>query len=217
MTGYPGMAEKPAEEVKALRKTQMAARMKLRRRVVKERWESEPEAVIERIEARLVEIIEEKERKKTVASNVPPTPAEVQVSIDQIEGFLKIVHNMILEKTGWKGFTMLGGPTPNMGGALGVNVYACGVTPAGNDFKDSHPKWDEEVSQRFIMFLKRCFTRSDRDAMAMPEDDIPDLDLDNLFSMPDSDDKAAPPPPAQPARKTKKRNQPAKPRCGTNS
>jgi hypothetical protein len=43
-------------------------------------------------------------------------------SIEELEQVLKIVHDAIEEKMGWKGVTILGGPLPNKGGEIVVET-----------------------------------------------------------------------------------------------
>ncbi|KAJ7127932.1 hypothetical protein C8R44DRAFT_873708 [Mycena epipterygia] len=107
-----------------------------------------------------------------------------------MEGVFERLHTLIKEKTGWVGFTMLGGPMPNVGGQLMVNVYHCGESPAGHSFKDSHPAWNANVGSQFTEFLHRCFSRATRDTMALPEPEDP---FDDLIGMSGSEsDSPAP-------------------------
>ncbi|KAJ7633979.1 hypothetical protein B0H17DRAFT_1149814 [Mycena rosella] len=92
------------------------------------------------------------------------------------------LHALIAEKTGWVGISLFGGPTPNDRGNLNFTLLSSGVTPAGNNFPDSHPNWEQDVGKHFSEWLRRCFSRAERDAMALQSSDI----LDDLLAMPTS-------------------------------
>ncbi|KAJ6472971.1 hypothetical protein DFH09DRAFT_1343678 [Mycena vulgaris] len=176
--------QRPPEGVKRKLKEQASARMTMWRRVTVAAFEAESDAVKEEMEAELQKI---KAAKLSATADAKLTPELAQMSIHQLEGIIDRIHALIMEKTGWKGFTMLGGPTPNEGGALSYTVYSCGFSPAGNSFKESHPEWGTAVAEIFSEWLKRCFNRSARDAMALA--DGKDI-LEDLLPMeePESDD-----------------------------
>ncbi|KAJ7617563.1 hypothetical protein B0H17DRAFT_1220106 [Mycena rosella] len=109
------------------------------------------------------------------------TPESAQLSLDQLEAIVRRLHMLIAEKTGWVGISLFGGPTPNDGGNLNFTLLSSGVTPAGNNFPDSHPNREQDVGKRFSEWLRRCFSRAERDAMALQSSDI----LDDLLAMPD--------------------------------
>ncbi|KAJ6457461.1 hypothetical protein DFH09DRAFT_1349642 [Mycena vulgaris] len=164
----------PGESDKQKLKDQASARMRMWRWVTMAVFEAESDTVKGDMEADLVKI---KTSRATTQEPIKLTPALAQMSLDQLEGIMDRIHALILAKTGWVGFSMFGGPTPNAAGALRYSIYSCGFSPAGNTFKDSHPDWKEGVAERFTEWLHRCFTRSDRDAMALldPEDILEDL------------------------------------------
>ncbi|KAJ7632052.1 hypothetical protein B0H17DRAFT_1149999 [Mycena rosella] len=87
------------------------------------------------------------------------TPESAQLSLDQLEAIVRRLHALIAENTG----------------------LSSGVTPAGNNFPDSHPNWEQDVGKCFSEWLRRCFSRAERDAMALQSSDI----LDDLLAMPD--------------------------------
>ncbi|KAJ6527566.1 hypothetical protein DFH09DRAFT_1414143 [Mycena vulgaris] len=169
--------QRPPEGVKRKLKEQASARMTMWRRVTVAAFEAESDAVKEEMEAELQKI---KAAKLSATADAKLTPELAQMSIHQLEGIIDRIHALIMEKTGWKGFTMLGGPTPNEGGALSYTVYSCGFSPAGNSFKESHPEWGTAVAE--------IFNRSARDAMALADGKDILEDLLPMEEEPESDD-----------------------------
>ncbi|KAJ7736137.1 hypothetical protein B0H16DRAFT_1730981 [Mycena metata] len=190
--------ETPAEEIKVQLKAQASARLSARRAVSRSLLAEEEDEVKRELEEELNKI---KRLKLEGKMDEKLTPESAQRSLDQLQGIVDRFHQILREKTGWVGFTMVGGPTPNAGGALSMQVFSSGLTPAGHTFKQVHPDWKGAVSLNFTEFLRRCFTRSERDAMALPEPD----ELDDLLSMSDDDKEEAPslpPKPIAPKRKS---------------
>ncbi|KAJ7026988.1 hypothetical protein C8F04DRAFT_1238364 [Mycena alexandri] len=180
--------ERPAAEVKRRLSAEASARLSARRAVSRTLLAEETDEVKQELEDELNKIKQLKLEGKTEEKL---TPESAQRSLDQLEGIIDRFHQILREKTGWVGFTLVGGPTPNAGGALSMQVFSSGLTPAGHTFKQVHPDWKGAVSVNFTQFLKRCFTRSERDAMALPEAD----DLDDLLQMSDEEQEEAPSPP----------------------
>ncbi|KAJ7443662.1 hypothetical protein B0H11DRAFT_2250580 [Mycena galericulata] len=149
--------EEPAPALKATIKQQASARLSARRAVSQKLFDAEMDEVKKKVKLELERV--KKAKLENKAEDVELTPELAQLSIDQLEGIIDRLHSLIMEKTGWVGFTMLGGPTP----------YSCGTSPNGNTFKDSHPDWNEGVSSIFVEFLRRRFPRALRDAMALPD------------------------------------------------
>ncbi|KAJ7770721.1 hypothetical protein B0H16DRAFT_1452136 [Mycena metata] len=172
--------ETPGVELKKTLREQSAVRMTVMRRVTRALVDEEEPDVLERLEQEIVRL---KELSSTEASS-ELTPERAQRSLDQLEGIVSNFHKILNEKTGWVGFTMVGGPTPNAGGALSLQVFSSGLTPAGHTFRQAHSNWKTAVSSPFTEFLKKCFPRSVRDAMALPD---PVEDLDDLLKMSDDD------------------------------
>ncbi|KAJ7282325.1 hypothetical protein C8J57DRAFT_1499313 [Mycena rebaudengoi] len=156
-------------------------RMKMRREVVAEMWGAESEARRQfyRDEAA-------KQRKKGCEEvavgegndDVRRRPEELQASIQELEGVLKMVHDAIEQKTGWKGMTVVGGPMPEKGGDLVVEAYCFGVSAAGRNLSQGHPRWTEGVVDPAFQWLRQCFPRSDRVkwALTTEENDMGDID-----------------------------------------
>ncbi|KAJ7016316.1 hypothetical protein C8F04DRAFT_1281913 [Mycena alexandri] len=181
--------ETPAEEIKIQLKTQASARLSARRAVSRTLLAEEEDEIKQRLEEELNKIKSLKLEGKT---DEKLTPESAQRSLDQLEGIVDRFHQILREKTGWVGFTMVGGPTPNAGGALSMQVFSSGLTPAGHTFKQVHPDWKGAVSLNFTEFLRRCFARSERDAMALPEPDEPEEE--DLLAMSDEEEAPSPPP-----------------------
>ncbi|KAJ7449699.1 hypothetical protein B0H11DRAFT_2247041 [Mycena galericulata] len=190
--------EEPAPALKATIKQQASARMSARRAVSQKLFDAETDDVKTKVKLELERVKKAKLENKT--EDVELTPELAQLSIDQLEGIIDRLHSLIMEKTGWVGFTMLCGPTPRAGGALGVVVYSCGRSPNGNTFKDSHPDWNEGVSSIFVEFLRRRFPRALRDAMALPDP------VDSVKTDGEDDQADVEEPPAKPKPKKQKDN-----------
>ncbi|KAJ7434080.1 hypothetical protein B0H11DRAFT_2258699 [Mycena galericulata] len=190
--------EEPAPALKATIKQQASARLSARRAVSQKLFEAETDEVKTKVKLELERVKKAKLENKT--EDVELTPELAQLSIDQLEGIIDRLHSLIMEKTGWVGFTMLGGPTPRAGGALGVVVYSCGTSPNGNTFKDSHPDWNEGVSSIFVEFLRRRFPRALRDAMALPDP----VDSVKMDCEDDQDDGEEPPAKSKPKKQKDK-------------
>ncbi|KAJ6565430.1 hypothetical protein B0H10DRAFT_1965643 [Mycena sp. CBHHK59/15] len=131
-------------------------RMRLRTRVIRAMWAEAPTAEREACEA-----IAEKEKTQPLnEQSVPedePTPAEYQLAIDETGEVFHRVHELVSHKAGWKGFTIVGGPNPRLGGALSMKIICEGVSPAGNDFQAAHASFEESVGIPFQQWLKRVF------------------------------------------------------------
>ncbi|KAJ7709413.1 hypothetical protein B0H16DRAFT_1745814 [Mycena metata] len=78
-------------------------------------------------------------------------------SIHESWDVVKKVHKILEKMTGWYGFTMWGGPNPEIGGELSMKSVSFGLTPAGNDFEQSHASFEKDVEVPFQHYLRRCF------------------------------------------------------------
>ncbi|KAJ6570799.1 hypothetical protein DFH09DRAFT_1312845 [Mycena vulgaris] len=172
-----GEGEDPDEGVKRTLKEQVSARMKMWRQVTIAAVAAESDEVKQQLEEELQRI----KCLKGAPQVEKLTPELAQMSLDQLEAIIERIHALVLAKTGWVGFTMLGGPMPNTSGALKYSIYSCGHSPAGNTFRDAHPDWAGAVALKFHEWLRRCFSRSARDAMALRD---PEDLLDGLMAMP---------------------------------
>ncbi|KAJ7070290.1 hypothetical protein B0H15DRAFT_968740 [Mycena belliarum] len=153
-----------------------AERMKLWRKITLEAFEDESDEITAEMERELKKV---KAKKLESKEPVKLTPESADASIKQLEAIIEHFHDLIQTKTGWRGFSVLGGPTPSSGGRLNYTVYSCGRTPAGNTFRESHPKWEQDVGQPFSQWLSRCYTRFERDSMALPDNgDDSDSDVE---------------------------------------
>ncbi|KAJ7673510.1 hypothetical protein B0H17DRAFT_1208328 [Mycena rosella] len=141
------VGEKGTEAEAGVRQTmkeQASARMKLWRKVTIATFAQESEEVKNKLEAELKRVQADKLAGKGKESAVR-TPQSAQLSLDQLEGVIKRVHKLIEEKTGWVGFSLFGGPTPNDNGNLNFVLLSSGLTPAGNNFPKSHPNWEQDA------------------------------------------------------------------------
>ncbi|KAJ7275123.1 hypothetical protein C8J57DRAFT_1592874 [Mycena rebaudengoi] len=121
-------------------KAAKALRMRMRTRLVKEMWD-------------------EGER----------TPAEYQVAINELDAVMVKVHGAVDSMAGWKGFTVVGGPHPKFGGSMSVKITCFGVSSGGNNFRQSHPTWEDSVARPFQDWLKRVYPTDVRKARALVE------------------------------------------------
>ncbi|KAJ7149775.1 hypothetical protein C8R43DRAFT_951752 [Mycena crocata] len=174
--------EEAPEMLKGVLKQQRGERMAMRRAVSTRLFEAETEEVKKEIEEELRNI---KAARSQGKEQGPLTPAMAQKSLDQVEAVTQRFHAMLFEKTGWVGVSLFGGPMPNQGGQLATTAICSGRTPAGNSFKDSHPDWKGGVSKQFGEWLKRFYTRAERDSMALPD---PDDFMDDLLPLSDVED-----------------------------
>ncbi|KAJ7269237.1 hypothetical protein C8J57DRAFT_1227972 [Mycena rebaudengoi] len=175
--------ETPGAVVQRMKETNTKC-MKMRREVVAEMWGAETEA-----QKQFYRDAAAKQRKKGGEEaavgegdddDVCRRPEELQASIQELEGVLKIVHDTIEQKTGWKGMTVVGGPMPEKGGKLVVEAYCFGVSAVGCNLSQGHVQWTEVVHT----------ARSERVkwALTMQENDLGDIDTGgNSGSGSDSD------------------------------
>ncbi|KAJ7033055.1 hypothetical protein C8F04DRAFT_1261396 [Mycena alexandri] len=135
-----------------------ATRMIVRTRVVKALF---AEASEEELQA-IADVLEREKAGEVVAGgdgeNVGGrTPAEYMASIHESWDVVKKVHKALEKMTGWYGFTMWGGPNPEIGGELSMKSVSFGLTPAGNDFEQLHVSFEKDVEVPFQHYLRQCF------------------------------------------------------------
>ncbi|KAJ6468644.1 hypothetical protein C8R47DRAFT_1223218 [Mycena vitilis] len=185
----PVDGENPSDALKTKLRMEASARLTARRAASKKLLSIQSEEVLEELK-RLVE----KDTAALGSGDAKLTPESAQRSLDEMQGIITDMHELIREKTGWVGFTMLGGPTPNLGGSLSMHVFSSGQSASGHTFKDSHLDWKGALGTPFSEFLRQCFTRSARDAMALEiaEDDEQE-ELDDVLDADDQcEDEEAP-------------------------
>ncbi|KAJ6626303.1 hypothetical protein B0H10DRAFT_2211191 [Mycena sp. CBHHK59/15] len=134
-----------------------------------------------------------------------PTPAEYQLAIDETGEVFHRVHELVSHKAGWKGFTIVGGPNPRLGGALSMKIICEGVSPAGNDFQAAHASFEESVGIPFQQWLKRVFPLAVRRARAVSTPDDAGVDIDEDVVL-DEDQQESQPAPK--LKKPKRMNKP---------
>ncbi|KAF8217391.1 hypothetical protein K438DRAFT_1746709 [Mycena galopus ATCC 62051] len=69
-------------------------------------------------QVKIDELIATAAEKKPSAAEGERTPESVQISLDELNDIVARFHAMLEKTTGWVGFAMYGGATPNAGGAL---------------------------------------------------------------------------------------------------
>ncbi|KAJ7147712.1 hypothetical protein C8R43DRAFT_1129625 [Mycena crocata] len=173
--------QQPPQALAATLKGQRADRMRMMRSVSTRLFENETEEIKREMEAELEKVKANKIKGDQVAAL---TPRAAQKSLEQVEMITQDFLQRIYRNTGWIGFAMIGGPMPNQGGQLATTVISSGQTPAGNNFRRSHPDWQGGIGTHFSGWLKRCYTRSERDAMALDVDPL----LEDLLQFSDSEE-----------------------------
>ncbi|KAJ6507642.1 hypothetical protein DFH09DRAFT_1101032 [Mycena vulgaris] len=170
-------------------KAHQSKRMRVWTRVVAalfdQATDEEKASIHEIIEAERKELEEEKQKRK--GGDGEQRPEQYQQAIDETAEVVAKLHKIIGAKTGWYGFTVLGGPNPRFGGGLSMKVVSFGRTPAGNDFQAAHGSFDESITIPFQAFLKRSFSAAEREARALTQLEETEAvlpSLDPLFRLP---------------------------------
>ncbi|KAJ7234266.1 hypothetical protein C8J57DRAFT_1575395 [Mycena rebaudengoi] len=147
-------------------KAAKALQMRMRTRLVEEMWDGESEQERERCT-----VLAEMEEVETVPTHTEGerTPAEYQVAINELDAVMVKVHGAVDSMAGWKGFTVVGGPHPKFGGSMSVKITCFGVSSGGNNFRQSHPTWEDSVVRPFQDWLKQVYPTDVRKARALVE------------------------------------------------
>ncbi|KAJ6547986.1 hypothetical protein DFH09DRAFT_1367118 [Mycena vulgaris] len=152
------------EEQDAAVRMSRGERMRMRSGVVAELWAN---ASAEEREAVRVEISREKAalaaeqrrvEERLGEQNGKKTPEEYQDGVDGIDELFEEAHGLTIETSGWVGITLLGGPTPRLGGECTVKVICSGETPAGNSFAEACEDFEQGLLGRFKLFVERVFS-----------------------------------------------------------
>ncbi|KAK7049193.1 hypothetical protein R3P38DRAFT_3175445 [Favolaschia claudopus] len=94
-------------------------------------------------------------------------PSEVQDAIDELDGVVDEVHQAIFRLTGFMGYSVFAGPSPEDGGDIITRTYCSGQTLIGRlNFPQSYENW-EEVIAATGQWVKRCVSRETRAARAL--------------------------------------------------
>ncbi|KAF7372483.1 hypothetical protein MVEN_00110000 [Mycena venus] len=119
-------------------------------------------------------------------------PVAYQHGIDQIGAVFAKVHEIVKARTGWYGFTILGGPMPRRDGQISTKTICFGETENGNNFSASSTDFDASVKVPFQSWLKMAFPHEVRDTRALPTNDDKALEqpegLITLDPTPEDDD-----------------------------
>ncbi|KAJ7138171.1 hypothetical protein C8R44DRAFT_728343 [Mycena epipterygia] len=177
--------EETLEEQEGHVKMSRSERMSLWNEVVTEMW-----AELSDEDREVVEREVETEKRNLARKQLE----EEQQGIDSVENLFKDAHVVGHEMSGWVGVTIVGGPTPRMGGHI-----CFGETANGNDFEASCADFEQTVTKPFAEFLQRIFSEAQRRERAL----APEASAAEPES---TSDEAAPvttKPPAKPAAKTK--------------
>ncbi|KAJ6518384.1 hypothetical protein DFH09DRAFT_1428186 [Mycena vulgaris] len=139
-------------------------RMRMRSGVVSELWANtsseEREAVRAEISREKAALATERRRAKErlEEANGKKTPEEYQDGVDGIDELFEEAHALTIDTSGWVGITLLGGPTPRLGGECTVKIICSGETPAGNSFAEACEDFEQGLLGRFKLFVERVFS-----------------------------------------------------------
>ncbi|KAJ6478362.1 hypothetical protein C8R45DRAFT_1101765 [Mycena sanguinolenta] len=156
-----GATSKPKMDIKRRAKV-----MRVRRKIVQKLWKNATAAekatvreIYTQQQAHVVEDIFDKPIGER-------TPEEIQSALDELPGIVAEFHAGIFAMTGWLGVTLLGGPTPEEGGAVTQKTYCSGTSPGGLTLAESIQDWDN-VIRGVGQWLKRCNPREMRKLRAL--------------------------------------------------
>ncbi|KAK6988865.1 hypothetical protein R3P38DRAFT_2804113 [Favolaschia claudopus] len=150
------------------RKTLMSTRRAVSQRLLATETEEVKRAVA-------VERTRQKNKETTATER---TPQSTQESIDEMGRVVPHFLDTVRNKTGLIGIALFGGPIPETGGKLGMKLFSSARSASGYTFKDSHPDWNASVADYFAKYLRKCFTREEREAMALVLQSQNDSDLE---------------------------------------
>ncbi|KAJ7094129.1 hypothetical protein C8R44DRAFT_890496 [Mycena epipterygia] len=85
-------------------------------------------------------------------------PRQYQEGIDSLENLFKDAHLVGHEMSGWVGVTIVGGPTPRLGGVLTFKLVCFGETTNGNNFETLCADFDKTLGDPFGEFLRQVFS-----------------------------------------------------------
>ncbi|KAJ7478029.1 hypothetical protein B0H11DRAFT_2234359 [Mycena galericulata] len=167
--------EETLEEQEDYVKASRSERMRLKTKVVAELWanaspeeRAEMKKEVEREKEMIAKAERDEEQKR--AEGVHKMPQEYQEGINGPETMFEEAHAITDEAAGWVGMTLVGGPTPRLGGDLTVKVLCVGVTEQGNSFQEACADFEKEILGRFELFLRRVdvLTATEEAEKALP-------------------------------------------------
>ncbi|KAJ7020998.1 hypothetical protein C8F04DRAFT_1315475 [Mycena alexandri] len=144
--------------------------MKVQRRVVRECWEAEDEAVQEEVrEKTRAEVrVKPSEDEDPEDGQVPQrTLEEYQMSLDESMQVAEIFLTEFARMTGWVGALVYAGPVPRLGGDLGFKSYSFGLDAGGVNFENFHSNWKKGVVNPLCKFARKAIPRETRTACAI--------------------------------------------------
>ncbi|KAJ7657374.1 hypothetical protein DFH06DRAFT_1328186 [Mycena polygramma] len=167
-----------------------SGRMKMRRRVTVEMFDTESDEVKRIVKEELARLNLERMGATESDDDSERTPEEYQHAIDQFGHVMGKVSEAIFQEMGWVGYVMCGGPMPRRSGDISIKTTGWGKTALGCDFPASYPEI-ENVKGQFASFVKRVFSHDVRDERALSapiatEDALDGVDpiaLDTLISL----------------------------------
>ncbi|KAJ7039281.1 hypothetical protein C8F04DRAFT_1178830 [Mycena alexandri] len=145
-------------------------RMEVQRRVVRECWEAEDEAVQEEVrkKTRTEVRVKPSEDEDPEDGQVPQrTPEEYQMSLDESMQVAEIFLTEFARMTGWVGALVYAGPVPRLGGDLGFKSYSFGLDAGGVNFENFHSNWKKGVVNPLCKFARKAIPRETRTARAI--------------------------------------------------
>ncbi|KDR67147.1 hypothetical protein GALMADRAFT_1358709 [Galerina marginata CBS 339.88] len=107
-------------------------------------------------------------------------PESRQVCIDGITSFMQPILDLVVEFTGMRVTFMMGGPEPATQGRMNIIALHSGLTkgPVKVNFGQAESEaFQSKVVPVFSDFLRKCFTREDAQAAALPVKSVPMLSI----------------------------------------
>ncbi|KAJ7059135.1 hypothetical protein C8F01DRAFT_1301470 [Mycena amicta] len=162
----PEMLEEQKARIDAARRK----RFQLYQQTSQELWKNASVADRAKVEeARRKEAMEMAERKERLEeAGISDTPTAYQDGVDSVEEICLQSHEAIENLAGWVGFTVTGGPVPELSGRLSVKIICFGHTDNGNTFRTAYSQFQDAIEGPFNAFLQQVFPETERERRAMP-------------------------------------------------
>ncbi|KIM44283.1 hypothetical protein M413DRAFT_9431 [Hebeloma cylindrosporum] len=178
-------------------KDQRSKRMKIRREVRTKAWAMEADDVKERVRNKLEEERREMEELELgEEEGLARTPTQRQNAIEKQVELLRQTCATINRLSGWSTVVLTGGLNPSLKNEkVSIQTVSFGTTSAGSTFPDSYPRWDLDLVQPFLSWLKtvyddplkRASIQTDRSTESAPNNNHAPLDVSTLSTIPEED------------------------------
>ncbi|KAJ7022486.1 hypothetical protein C8F04DRAFT_1272597 [Mycena alexandri] len=158
------------EEKEARLHDARSQRMTVQRRVIRECWEAEDEAVQQEVVAKAMAEVKAPRTEEKDGEDGERTPEEYQMSLDESLQVAEVFLTEFARMTGWVGTLVYAGPVPQLGGDLGFKSYSFGLAE-GVNFEDYHSNWKKAVVTPLCKFARKAIPRTTRVARAIERRD----------------------------------------------